>query len=218
MQGDVKGWVAACAYVLYADEVWIGGIVLGSTFPNIDVRDEFLGLKAFVWGFRKKRLRNPWCRENTAYWSALQHVVNHARTFIFPRFQGQGLGVAAHRELLRTGLIHWERRYQQKIAALDTLCTHNDSQLFLRNSWRLIGNARGYTSNPSEVFSNRAFVRDWKTIRNNIALKRIRAKSARWWVWGVVTDQPLLDSIVQGRYQTEETGLARGSRRALPLL
>lgn len=200
---------------VYSDDVWVGGIVLGSTFPNIEVRDQFLGLKAFVKDFRLRGLSNPWSQENSKYWSALQHVVNHARTFIFPRFQGQGLGIAAHRELLNTGLSHWERRYQEKVAALDTLCTHDDSKLFARNYWKLVGNTRGYTSDPSEVFSKKAFLGDWKTIRNNIALKRIGAQQMRWWVWAVVTDRPLLDRILQGRFKMEGNQFSSGSRRAL---
>lgn len=203
---------------VYVDEVWIGGIVLGSTFPNINVRDEFLGLKTFVRGFRHRGLRNPWSRENVGYWNALQHVVNHARTFVFPRFQGKGLGVAAHRELLNTGIVHWERRYQQKIAALDTLCTHNDSKLFAKNCWKLIGNTRGYTSDPSEVFSSRAFVKDWKMIRNNIGLKRIEKQVERWWVWGIVTDKYLLSDLLRGRPRVAKNHSDGGARRALRML
>ena len=35
---------------VYEGDVWIGGVVLGSTFPNIEVRDQELGLKRFVQG------------------------------------------------------------------------------------------------------------------------------------------------------------------------
>src|SRR2546426_10124823 len=59
---------------------WVGGIVLGSTFPNILVRDEAVGLRKFVTNFRKRGLSNPWSRENKSYWRNLQRVVNHART------------------------------------------------------------------------------------------------------------------------------------------
>jgi|SRR5271168_4317251 len=48
------------------ESAWVGGIVLGSTFPNIGVRDEALGLKQFVKGFSDRGLRNAWCAENTA--------------------------------------------------------------------------------------------------------------------------------------------------------
>src|SRR5947199_8944486 len=56
---------------------WVGGIVLGSTFPNVDVRDRALGLKIFVNGYRERGLRNAWCAENREYWTALQTIVNH---------------------------------------------------------------------------------------------------------------------------------------------
>jgi hypothetical protein len=170
-----------------------------STFPNIDVRDSELGLKKFVRDAASRGLNNPWSRDNRGYWQALQHVVNHARTFIFPCFQGHGLGIAAHRELLRSGLRHWERRYQERAAALDTLCTHSDSKLFSQNRWKLVGNTRGYTSDPAHVFSTPAFVNEWKSIRHNVALKRIAPGQDRWWVWTVVTDPLLLRELLGGK-------------------
>ncbi len=164
------------------DGRWVGGIVLGSTFPNIRVRDEALGLRKYIEGWKERGLKSPWARENTAYWSALQQIVNHARTFILPRFQGAGRGIRAHELLLTEGIALWKAKYQDEVIGLDTLCTHADSRLFKDNGWVLVGRTEGYTSDPSRVFSKRAFREDWKTIKNNIALGRIEG-AMRWFVW-----------------------------------
>src|SRR5688572_7682441 len=89
---------------IFLEGQWVGGIVLGSTFPNIDSRDQFLGLKRHVRNVSRRGLSNPWCSENIAYWSRLQSIVNHARTFVFPDFQGRGIGVRAHGVLLQDGV------------------------------------------------------------------------------------------------------------------
>jgi hypothetical protein len=161
---------------------WVGGIVLGSTFPNIRVRDKALGLRQYIEDWKERGLKSPWARENTAYWSALQKIINHARTFIFPRFQGAGRGKLAHKLLLTEGVALWKSKYQDEVIGLDTLCTHADSRLFKDNDWILVGRTEGYTSDPSRVFSKRAFREDWKTIKNNIALGRIDG-ATRWFVW-----------------------------------
>lgn len=159
---------------------WVGGIVLGSPFPNIDARDKYLGLKRFVVNFKERGLKNPWSRENNDYWNRLQRIVNHARTFIFPSFQGQGLGVRAHRILLSNGIELWEKKYQDKVAAMDTLCDHGDSKLFLANDWTLVGETKGYCSNPNIIFSKRT--NEEKVLKNNVALMR-NPHSIKWMVW-----------------------------------
>jgi GNAT superfamily N-acetyltransferase len=170
--------VGRCMRLAIASECrWVGGIVLGSTFPNVGVRDEALGLKKFVTGFASRGLKNPWSRANREYWGALQTIVNHARTFIFPEFQGQGLGKAAHRVLLTTGIRVWERKYGQKIYALDTLCDHSDSGLFLANGWKHVGETRGYTADYTRPFSAR---KNPTPSINNAAL---RLGATKWQVW-----------------------------------
>lgn len=161
---------------------WVGGIVLGSTFPNVDVRDRALGLKVFVNGFRKRGLRNAWCAENSEYWSALQTVVNHARTFVFPEFQGQGLGKRAHRLLLTQGMDLWKQKYGA-VYALDTLCDSGDSGLFISNRWNLVGQTKGYTADYRS-----AFTESGDPVINNAALKRGKI---RWQVWVKVIDERL---------------------------
>jgi len=161
---------------------WIGGIVLGSTFPNILVRDEALGLRQYIVDWRKRGLKSPWSRENVAYWSNLQKVVNHARTFIFPKYQGVGKGIHAHKLLLKDGINMWKKKYCDDVIGLDTLCTHENSRLFKDNGWTLVGKTKGYTSDPSRVFSKRAFTKDWKAVRNNVALGRIKGSTC-WYVW-----------------------------------
>jgi RimJ/RimL family protein N-acetyltransferase len=162
---------------LVHDHQWVGGIVLGSTFPNIGVRDLALGLKIFVAGYALRGLKNPWSAKNFEYWECLQTVVNHARTFVFPEFQGRGLGKEAHRSLLKSGVKMWERKYKQKVYALDTLCDHSDSGLFLSNGWTHVGETKGFTANYRRPFSLRK--RATPSI-NNAAL---RPSSTKWQVW-----------------------------------
>jgi hypothetical protein len=168
------------------DKQWVGGIVLGSTFPNILVRDEAVGLRRFVANYKKRGLKNPWSRDNKPYWRNLQRVVNHARTFIFPQFQGRGLGIRAHGLLLKEGVKMWEEKYQDKVYALDTLCTADESKLFLSNNWTRAGQTKGFSSDRSTVFSKKMKVLDddRKGIRNNSALSKTD-KSTQWWVWTI---------------------------------
>ena len=63
---------------IISDGQWVGGVVLGSTFPNVSVRDEALGLKLLVKGYASRGLRNAWCKENREYWQALQRNTDNA--------------------------------------------------------------------------------------------------------------------------------------------
>jgi hypothetical protein len=163
---------------------WVGGIVLGSTFPNILVRDEAVGLRKFVTDYKNRGLSNPWSRENTLYWSNLQKVINHARTFVFPQCQGRGIGIRAHKLLLTYGVQLWEKKYKDKVYALDTLCTADESKLFLLNGWTRAGQTKGFTLDRSKTFSRSLEVLDDRTkgIKNNGALCKTD-KSTEWWVW-----------------------------------
>jgi GNAT superfamily N-acetyltransferase len=156
---------------------WVGGIVLGSTFPNVGCRDQALGLKHLVQGPMPSHIRSPWATENRAYWDALQGIVNHARTFIFPEYQGRGLGVSAHRLLLREGLEHWCDRYPGPVVALDTLCDAKDSGLFTKNGWTYVGRTRGYGSDRSRLLVDPP---EGVTFRNNVALS---VTGRAWEVW-----------------------------------
>lgn len=167
--------------ITYHNE-WIGGIVLGSTFPNIKARDEAFGLTKYTKGYKKKGLVSPWARENKAYWDRLQLIVNHARTFIFPKFQGNGLGIASLSLLLTTGRRIWEERYNVSICGFDTLCTHPTSRLFKDNRWKLVGQTRGYSRDPYKLFSKRAFKEEWKNIKDNAGLCKIKG-NMQWWIW-----------------------------------
>lgn len=168
------------------DGQWVGGIVLGSTFPNILVRDENVGLRKFVTNYKKRGLVNPWTRDNKSYWKSLQKVVNHARTFVFPQFQGRGIGIRAHRLLLTEGVKMWEQKYRDKVYALDTLCTAGESKLFLVNGWKRAGLTKGYTLDRSRVFSKSMKVVDSRKmgIKNNGALRKGK-QSIQWWVWTI---------------------------------
>lgn len=162
---------------IVADGNWVGGVVLGSTFPNVGCRDEALGLKQFVQGRDRASSRSPWAAENTGYWSALQGVVNHARTFVFPEFQGRGIGISAHELLPTMGINVWRQRYAEPVWALDTLCDQGDSGLFRRNGWQWVGRTKGYTSDTSTEFSVKQQV---PGLRNNVGL---RLSSRQWEVW-----------------------------------
>ena len=186
---DLLHYAGACQRVgrcmrlaIIHERQWVGGIVLGSTFPNIDVRDRALGLKKFVKGFKSRGLGNPWARENQLYWKALQRVVNHARTFIFPMFQGKGLATLAHSLLLKEGVELWQKKYGDQVYALDNLCDHGDSKLFAKNGWTLVGETKGYRSDRKSVFSHRFVKHRLKMVRNNVGLQRW-PDGRRWLVW-----------------------------------
>ena len=160
---------------------WAGGIVLGSTFPNILVRDEALDLRQHVEGYRERGLVSPWASENHAYWTRLQGIVNHARTFVFPSHQGDGVGVDAHATLLDEGLGHWEDRYGSAWA-FDTLCTSSTSRMFKANGWTLAGRTAGYTRDAKRALSRRLADKTERRGRDNAGLV-LRSDAYRWWVW-----------------------------------
>lgn len=190
--------VGRCMRLLISEKGhWVGGIVLGSTFPNVGVRDEILGLKRWCRNHQLRGLRSPWARENRAYWERLQRIVNHARTFVFPDDQGRGIGIRAHRLLLGQGLKHWEARYGDRVAALDTLCDSRDSGLFRRNGWVYAGRTAGYESDRSSELVPMGAESE---LRNNVALKRGRI---RWEVWVREVNNRLL------RYRPDPTRPAR---------
>lgn len=165
---------------------WLGGVVLGSTFPNMAPRDEAFGLTKFIRNTKDRGLISPFASENRLYWDNLQKIVNHARTFIFPVFQGKRLGIKTHVLLLKDGRNIWEKKYGTKIYGFDTLCTHARSRLFLDNGWCLVGRTQGYSRDPSKVLSSRkAFDEEWDNIKENAGLGKIE-RSERWWIWVVV--------------------------------
>lgn len=166
---------------LLFDGSWAGGMVLGSPFPNIGARDAMLGLTAFTRGYRDRGLVSPWARENREYWDRLQLIVNHARTFILPEFQGAGLGVKALSLLPTTGRRLWESRYGAGVIAFDTHCTSPTSRLFAENGWELVGRTKGFARDPRRSFSKRVSAEELR-VSDNAALTR-RRKNTRWWTW-----------------------------------
>lgn len=164
------------------DKTWVGGIVLGSTFPNILARDEALELRKFTKDYKQRGLKSPWSRENTLYWRALQTVVNHARSFTFPMFQGNGIGTMAEKLLLSEGVRLWEEKYQDRVYALDNLTDRADSKLFLNNGWQMVGQTKGFSSDPNRIFSQRLKYKNREQIRNNIGLSKSKG-ATQWFVW-----------------------------------
>jgi hypothetical protein len=146
-------------------------------------RDEAFGLAKYIRNTRSRGLISPFASENRLYWDNLQKIVNHARTFIFPTFAGNGLGIKTHKLLLTEGRSIWENKYGTKINGFDTLCTHPKSHLFRDNGWSLVGRTKGYTRDPSKVLSSRkAFEQEWTTIKENAGLGKIEG-GTRWWIW-----------------------------------
>ncbi len=184
---SINHYAGACQRVgrcmrlcVWSDRRWAGGIVLGSTFPAISVRDEAFGLARHARGYRERGLLSAWAAENRDYWDRLQLIVNHARTFVFPSFQGDGVAVAAHAKLLTQGRRLWEQRYGTRIAGFDNLCTTPDSRLFASNGWAYVGRTKGYSRDPSRSLSRR--LSEDAGGRDNAALTRARG-ATRWHVW-----------------------------------
>jgi hypothetical protein len=160
---------------------WVGGIFLGSPFPNIKVRDDAFEISRFARGATERGLASAWASENRDYWERLQLIVNHARAFVFPQYRGGGLGVMMHRLLETEGRELWEERYGP-LAGFDTMCTDPNSRLFGENGWTLVGQTQGYSRDPSLVLSRRVAESKFRRISDNAALSR-SSNSHRWWVW-----------------------------------
>jgi hypothetical protein len=108
-------------------------------------------------------------------------VVNQARAFVFPEFQGGGLGVRAHRLLETSGRRLWEERYGA-MSGFDTLCTDPRSRLFASNGWTLVGKTLGYSRDPSVRLSRRVDERRDPAVRDNAGLS-FSLGNQRWWIW-----------------------------------
>jgi hypothetical protein len=159
---------------------WVGGVALGSTFPNLRPRDDAFGLTRWVHDWQERDLVSPWASENVQYWSRLQQVVNQARAFVFPSEAGRRIGVRAHELLEGDGLYYWQAKYE-RAAGFDTLCNHSTSRLFTTNGWELVGRTLGHSRSPGTQLSQR--VADGsKRVRDNAALTPAPT-GERWWVW-----------------------------------
>jgi hypothetical protein len=159
---------------------WVGGIVLGSTFPNIRPRDDAFRLTRWVVDWQERGLVSPWASENDQYWRRLQQVVNQARAFVFPAEAGSGLGVRSHLLLETEGLHYWQAKYE-RAAGFDTLCNHPTSRLFTSNGWTLVGRTLGHSRDPYSALSRRVTDRTL-VVRDNAGLTA-RPLGERWWVW-----------------------------------
>jgi hypothetical protein len=159
---------------------WVGGIVLGSTFPNLRPRDDAFDLTRWVVDWQVRGLISPWASENTQYWRRLQQIVNQARAFVFPSEAGRGIGVRAHQLLEGEGLHYWQAKYE-RAAGFDTLCNHQASRLFTENGWTLVGRTLGHSRDPGTDLSQRVMNQEMR-IRDNAALTA-QPSGKRWWVW-----------------------------------
>lgn len=166
---------------------WVGGIVLGSPFPNLAPRDAAFGLKCHVSDWAERGLTSPWARENVLYWNGLNMIVNQARTFVFPEFAGRGVGIEAHGMLTGRGKRLWERRYG-RVIGFDTLCPHPRSKLFSENGWQLVGRTKGYRRDPSLTLSQRAATGNLEDVRDNAGLS-LPPRPKKWWIWVKVLKQ-----------------------------
>jgi GNAT superfamily N-acetyltransferase len=184
---ELNHYAGACRRVgrcmrlcIWESGAWAGGIVLGSTFPAIAVRDEAFGLQRFARDYRARGLVSAWASENREYWDRLQHIVNHARTFVFPAFRGSGIAVAAHKKLLTQGRRLWEQQYGTTIAGFDNLCTTATSRMFGDNGWSYVGLTKGYSRDPNRLLSRR--LAEAPTHRDNAGLQT-SSDATRWHVW-----------------------------------
>lgn len=201
---DVRRWFdAACALNHYAgacqrvgrcmrlciwlDREWAGGIVLGSTFPAIAVRDAAFDLSRHARGYRERGLVSAWASENRAYWDRLQTIVNHARTFVFPEFRGREVAVRAHAKLLTQGRQLWEAQYGGPISGFDNLCTTPTSRMFSDNGWSYVGRTKGYSRDSTRLLSQR--LSDAPSRRDNAGLTTSEA-ATKWHVWVRVFQAP----------------------------
>ena len=107
-------------------------------------------------------------------------------------FHGNGIGIAALQQLLTEGVRLWEEKYRDKVYALDTLTDRGDSKLFINNGWQLIGKTKGYSSDPSKIFSKSSGDKYGEYIKNNVGLTN---NSIRWFVWVKIVDPQVLVSI-----------------------
>lgn len=103
-------------------------------------------------------------------------------TFIFPKYQGKGLGIKTHSLLLSKGTKIWEEKYNDKIYGFDTLDNRPNSRLFLNNGWEMVGKTKGYSSDSNCIFSKRADKKGWNYIKNNKGLKK-NDGNVRWWIY-----------------------------------
>lgn len=172
------------------DGKWIGGIVLGSPFPNVRVRDDAFGLTPFARDPASRGVPHVWGKENTDYWTRLQLIANQARAFVFPPEQGRGLGVRMHRLLETQGRRLWEKRYGP-LAGFDTLCTESTSRLFADNHWTCVGRTKGYSRDPNRELSKRASSGE-VIVSDNAGLS---GGGYQWWVWVRVLRET--ESIIQ---------------------
>jgi hypothetical protein len=167
--------------VAMLDREWVGGIVLGSPFPNIRPRDDAFGISRFTRGLAQRGLSNAWGTENRDYWDRLQLIINHARAFVFPDFRGGGLGVEMHKLLETEGRAMWEEKYGPSVG-FDTLCTDPFSRLFADNGWILVGRTKGYRRDPKRTLSRRVAEKKVRPVSDNAALT-LDPNNYQWWVW-----------------------------------
>ena len=170
-----------------AEGQWIGGVVLGSPFPNIRPRDDAFGISRYARNLADRGLENAWARENRDYWDRLQLVVNQARAFVFPQFAGKGLGIKMHRLLETQGRRLWEAKYGT-LAGFDTLCTEPTSRLFGDNGWTLVGRTKGFSRDPTRTLSRRVAQGALPDVRDNAALTA-SPTGTKWWVWVRLLDR-----------------------------
>jgi hypothetical protein len=96
---------------------------------------------------------------------------------VFPEFQGRGIGVDAHRQLIRVGPRYWRERYGTPVGAFDTLCDSADSKLFVQNGWKYAGRTKGFGSDRARPL---VLTSDDTQLRNNVGLI---ATGRAWQVW-----------------------------------
>ena len=162
--------------VAHESGAWVGGFVLRSTIPHVACRDRFFELYA-----HEKRGR--FASSDSAYWRELNEIVNIGRIFVFPDFQGRGVGVAIVRIAESTAKKFWRELYQTRVRGLDCLdlAPPDKARIFTENGWTFLGRTSGHSRK-----GRRPSMRLESTVRR-VALPSLTKINPSWFVYGKQT-------------------------------
>jgi hypothetical protein len=112
--------------------------VLRNTIPHVTCRDQFFRLYSFRHGGRFPSARSK-------YWQLLNQIVNIGRIFVFPEFQGMGIGISIVGLAETTAIAYWRDIYDSKVKGLDCLdlATPKHAKIFTENGWAYLGRTTG---------------------------------------------------------------------------
>jgi GNAT superfamily N-acetyltransferase len=126
--------------MVFERDSWVGGFVLRGTIPHVTCRDKFFGLYRF-----RRRGRFPAAR--SGYWRRLNEIVNIGRIFVFPEFQGMGIGAGIVRLASSCSKTYWKNMYDAPVRGLDCLdlAPPQHARIFTDNGWQFLGLTTGHS-------------------------------------------------------------------------